>query len=67
MKKLGSLWIKRDKNSNVYLTGTYGEQGSETKLVVFSNKKTKDTQPDWIIYLSEPKKEREVKDEDVPF
>lgn len=62
MKKLGSLWSKVDKNGNQYFTGTYGDRDSQVPIVVFSNRDKEGKQPDWVIYLSEPKK-----DSSVPF
>lgn len=51
-RDIGALW-KREGASQKYLTGKVVLDGVEKKIVVFSNKhKTKDSQPDFRIYLS---------------
>lgn len=55
MNKLGSLWQKESPKAGTYFTGTIKIAGVEMPLVVFANRKTKDTQPDWTIFESKPK------------
>lgn len=63
-KELGCLWRKETKTGDKYLTGVLSGKklkallaavgDGDIQLVSFSNKKkTKDTQPDFHIYLSE--------------
>lgn len=61
MKKLGVLWLK-EKEGKKYFTGNLEVSYKEViPLIVFKNeKKTADNQPDYIIYLSEPKKQEET-------
>ena len=61
MKKLGVLWQK-EKEGKKYFTGNIEISYKETiPLIVFKNeKKEKEMQPDYIVYLSEPKKPEET-------
>ncbi len=61
MKKLGVLWLK-EKEGKKYFTGNIEVSYKETiPLVVFKNeKKEKESHPDYIVYLSEPKKQEET-------
>ena len=66
---IGALWKSKDKNGNEYFSGKMGD----ARLLVFSNKKEKDNQPDFRVYVTTPQK-REDSDEynapddrDVPF
>ena len=57
--KIGGLWEGQDKNGNKYFSGTftYG-----TKLLVMSNSfKEKESEPDFIVYLT--KKEKQTEEE----
>ena len=58
-KELGAIWIKQSKKGNEYMSGKITSPGGEEfNVVIFPNtKKTKETQPDYRIYLSEPRPE----------
>ena len=55
-REIGALW-KREGRNQKYLTGKMkNSDGSEQQVVIFSNKnKTKDNQPDFRVYKSEPR------------
>ena len=55
-REIGALWKREGKNQK-YLTGKMKQpDGSEQQVVIFSNKnKTKDNQPDFRVYKSEPR------------
>ena len=55
-REIGAFWKREGKNQK-YLTGKIkNDDGSEQQVVVFSNKnKTKDNQPDFRVYKSEPR------------
>ena len=57
-REIGALWKREGKNQK-YLTGKMkNADGSEQQIVIFSNKnKTKDNQPDFRVYKSEPRAE----------
>ena len=57
-REIGALW-KREGRNQKYLTGKMKQpDGSEQQVVIFSNKnKTKDNQPDFRVYKSEPRAE----------
>lgn len=57
-REIGALW-KREGRNQKYLTGKMkNADGSEQQVVIFSNKnKTKDNQPDFRVYKSEPRSE----------
>ena len=57
-REIGALWKREGKNQK-YLTGKMkNADGSEQQVVIFSNKnKTKDNQPDFRVYKSEPRGE----------
>lgn len=51
---IGGLWLKQSKAGKKYLSGTIDGIGA---VVVFKNdRKDKETQPDYRIYKSEPRK-----------
>jgi len=56
LKRLAGLWVKKSKKSgDSYLSGKIND---ETNIVVFKNtRKTKDTEPDYIAFTSEIKKQ----------
>ena len=62
-KTLGCMWMRTPKSGGKkYLTGTInlknipGFPNKDVAFVAFSNKaKTKDTHPDFRVYISEPK------------
>ena len=60
-REIGAFWKREGKNQK-YLTGKIkNEDGSEQQVVVFSNKnKTKDNQPDFRVYKSEPREAAET-------
>ena len=67
--KLGGLWKNQDKNGNDYFSGnfTYG-----TKLLIMTNTfKEKNTEPDYIAYITKQDKKEDKKDtsssSDIPF
>lgn len=57
-REIGAFW-KREGRNQKYLTGKIkNDDGSEQQVVVFSNKnKTKDNQPDFRVYKSEPREQ----------
>tara|TARA_Y100000310_G_C20475220_1_gene712062 strand:+ start:377 stop:643 length:267 start_codon:yes stop_codon:yes gene_type:complete len=63
-REIGALW-KREGRNQKYLTGKMKQaDGSEQQVVIFSNKnKTKDNQPDFRVYKSEPRVQEEVASE----
>ena len=66
-REIGALWKREGKNQK-YLTGKMKQaDGSEQQVVIFSNKnKTKDNQPDFRIYKSEPRNEGEQTSTEQP-
>lgn len=50
-RKVGGIWLKKDKNGNDYFSGQFGDQ----KFVGFTNSyKTADNnQPDYVLYVNE--------------
>lgn len=60
-REIGALW-KREGRNQKYLTGKMkSADGSEQQVVIFSNKnKTKDNQPDFRVYKSEPRQQEEA-------
>ena len=59
-REIGALWKREGKNQK-YLTGKMkSADGTEQQVVIFSNKnKTKDNQPDFRVYKSEPREEQQ--------
>ena len=60
--KVGALWCKSGPQGDRFYTGTIEgplnlAEGEKLRIVCFSNKKTKDTQPDYNILKSKPKQE----------
>lgn len=73
-KSVGALWSKKSGKGADFFTGNIEIEGVKHPIVVFYNaKKDKENQPDWHIYHSKPREEREnvVPDDldpsDVPF
>ena len=60
-REIGAFWKREGKNQK-YLTGKIkSSDGTEQQVVVFSNKnKTKDNQPDFRVYKSEPRESTET-------
>ena len=55
MLKLTGLWKYRDRNNNDYLSGSIGPN---VKVLVFQNGNKKDEKdPDFVLYLAEPRRE----------
>lgn len=52
--KIGSLWEKTSKTGMTFYSGNITINGVQTAIVVFPNKKSKDTHPDFVIQQSEP-------------
>jgi hypothetical protein len=52
-KSIGGLWIKNSKNNIQYMSGQIEINGQKINIACFANKKTKDTQPDFRIIISE--------------
>lgn len=50
-RKVGGIWLKKDKNGNDFFSGQFGDQ----KFVGFTNSyKTADNnQPDYVLYVNE--------------
>ena len=66
-KAIGAFWKKMSAKGTVFYSGIIEVEGKKIPLVMFENRKQKDTQPDLQVYLSEPKKQEakvavEVKD-----
>ena len=73
---IGALWQKESKNGAMYFSGKVKVGEEEVQIVVFSNKKEKDSQPDWNILKSKPYNkpteqshpvEEEVDVSEIPF
>jgi predicted DNA-binding antitoxin AbrB/MazE fold protein len=72
--RLGALWIKSSGDKK-YMSGTLEgplelKEGEKLSVVVFHNKKTKDTQPDYQILQSIKKDSSKQADgfsDDIPF
>ncbi len=66
-KKIGALWVHEDKNGKKYLSG----KCQDCEIVIFKNgfKEDGTNKPDWIIYASDKKQNKEppVDSADVPF
>ena len=72
---IGALWKSKDKDGKTYLSGKMGD----ARLLVFENKfKEKDSQPDFRVYVTAPRKREDegtdqsggwgdAPDDDVPF
>lgn len=64
--KIGSLWEKVSKTGMTFYSGNITINGVQTAIVVFPNKKSKDTQPDFVIQQSEPYVSSKPKQEPKP-
>lgn len=57
--RIGALWKKVSKNTgNEYFTGEIEINGEKHGIVMFYNKKTKETQPDFNIIKQKPREEK---------
>lgn len=58
MNKIGCLWIKKSKDGKQYFSGMLSDMRGDFPVVAFRNeKKEKENQPDFLVYVSEPIKE----------
>ena len=72
---IGALWLKESKNGNKYMSGVIESEDlkiNKMNIVVFKNSKSKDSHPDYKIFLSEPRQQKtetsiSVSSEDIPF
>ncbi|PIV21217.1 MAG: hypothetical protein COS40_08565 [Deltaproteobacteria bacterium CG03_land_8_20_14_0_80_45_14] len=69
MTKCGAFWLKKDKNGKAFMSGIIENDSlpstEKIPVVVFKNKKKEsEKQPDYLMFLSEPKSQKE---DDVPF
>jgi len=60
-RKIGAFWLKKDKNGQSYMAGSLEDLSGDIKVVLFKNsKKEKENQPDYLLYLSEPKEDKQI-------
>lgn len=59
-KSIGALWNKQAKNGSSYMTGNIEVNGAKINVVVFFNKKSKESQPDYQIYVSKPLEQKSL-------
>lgn len=50
---IGALWVKEGKKGQ-FLSGKLDINGEKISVVAFKNKKTKENQPDYRIFVSSP-------------
>lgn len=68
MTKLGALWAKKSEKGFSFFSGTLNIDDRKIPIVVFPNRDKSGNQPDWNIYLSEPKgAKKQEDDQGVPF
>jgi hypothetical protein len=67
-QSIGALWIKEGKKGK-FLSGKITIESFDYQIVVFKNtyKKEGDNQPDYRIFMSKPKEERQDEPELEPF
>jgi uncharacterized protein (DUF736 family) len=58
-KSNGALWKKQSKSGSVYLAGSIEINEVKYPIMVFTNKKEKDNQPDYKIYPQTPRENKE--------
>ncbi len=65
MEKIGSLWIKKDKNGNPFMSGIVGGKS----VLIFKNTRKQDQKhPDYEVFQGQSRDELPPKNEgDVPF
>lgn len=51
---IGAFWGKTSKKGTRFYSGAITLDGKEYEVVMFTNTKTKDTQPDFRVHLSVP-------------
>lgn len=76
-RDIGAIWFKESRKGVKYLSGVIEIDGEKRKFVAFKNSKKADNQPDYRIYQSTPRDEKQElqnnppcdkKDnEDIPF
>lgn len=60
MQELGAIWKRKSKKGDTYLSGILNMPWGKMKIVCFLNdKKTKDNQPDFRMFLSEDERPRQ--------
>ena len=64
--KIGSLWEKTSSKGMIFYSGNITINGVQTAIVVFPNRKSKDTHPDFVIQQSEPYVSSKPKQEPKP-
>jgi uncharacterized protein (DUF736 family) len=52
-KSQGALWTKMDKNGKPYFSGQIEINAVKYRFMAFSNKKEKNTHPDYKLFLSD--------------
>mgnify|MGYP001348775559 FL=1 len=67
MTKLGVLWKKQSEKGLSFFSGTLDIDGRKIPIVIFPNRDKVGSQPDWNIYLSEPKGTKKQDEDTIPF
>jgi hypothetical protein len=67
MTKLGVLWKNESDGGMMFFSGNFEIDGRKIPIVVFPNRDKKGKQPDWNIYLSEPKGAKKQDEDTIPF
>ena len=59
-RKIGGIWVKKDRKGRLYGAGGIILNGREMKLVVYENEKKKaKSNPDYIIYQQQYDREKQ--------
>lgn len=59
MVSIGGLWLNKSKNGEYYFSGYF----NNARLIIFKNQfKEKDSQPDYVMYITKPDKQAEKTD-----
>lgn len=67
-ESIGALWKKTSKKGVEFFSGSVEINNQKLDVVVFTNNKTKETHPDYKIYLSEKQNTgKSVPVDDNPF
>lgn len=65
---IGALWLNESKKGAKYMSGMVEVNGVKQKIVVFKNKyKEEDKHPDYRIFASQPRGEKDEFEDDIPF